>query len=168
MEQEEMTTLGQEPTKHCSKCGSMKPHSDFYRSSASSDGRQSYCKECMRIAVARSRPRGAAAPPPPDSPAFSAIEPENNEAALEVPRVGASLSDAPEVLGREELIVAVRSLREERALYEEKIRALYHLVSATIELQIREAVRDKMDVLLEVVSEEIRKRSAEPTHHHEE
>ena len=34
-------------TKKCSKCGEVKPISEFYKSSSSKDGYQSYCKYCM-------------------------------------------------------------------------------------------------------------------------
>jgi hypothetical protein len=35
------------PAKTCSKCGELKPHEAFYRSSVSRDGRQWWCKGCM-------------------------------------------------------------------------------------------------------------------------
>jgi hypothetical protein len=54
----EITDEGREAlgdlTKHCSKCHERKDMEDFYRSSTSSDGRQSRCKKCERT---RSRGR---------------------------------------------------------------------------------------------------------------
>lgn len=37
--------------KHCSRCRHLRPLDDFYRSSKSRDGRQSYCKSCVRDAL---------------------------------------------------------------------------------------------------------------------
>ena len=46
-----MTSVPQE--KECSRCGERKVLGDFYRSSASRDGRQSYCKTCKKEAYAQ-------------------------------------------------------------------------------------------------------------------
>lgn len=72
-----------------------------------------------------------------------------------------------EELSRDDLLGAVRSLRDANAaaraefetvtadlvaMYEEKVRALYHALAASVELGIRDAVRDKMDVILAAVT----------------
>ena len=46
-----MASVPQE--KECSRCGERKVLGDFYRSSASRDGRQSYCKTCKKEAYAQ-------------------------------------------------------------------------------------------------------------------
>lgn len=38
--------LADAPSKCCSKCGTVKPVSEFYKYKRSADGFQSYCKEC--------------------------------------------------------------------------------------------------------------------------
>ena len=38
--------MTEEPTKRCSKCGEIKPLSEFYRLGRSPDGRQRWCKPC--------------------------------------------------------------------------------------------------------------------------
>jgi len=47
-------------TKHCSKCNTTKPVSEFYKNRAREDGLQTYCKPCMTaVNVAATRtPRG--------------------------------------------------------------------------------------------------------------
>jgi transcriptional regulator with XRE-family HTH domain len=77
-------------------------------------------------------------------------------------------------LDRDELRAAVRSLlRENKELaaaferemesladvYESKVRSLQHLAAAALELEIREAVRDKMEVIVEAMAAEVRRRS---------
>jgi transcriptional regulator with XRE-family HTH domain len=72
-----------------------------------------------------------------------------------------------EELDREDLLGAVRSLFDTNAalraefdtavdeiavMYEEKVRSLHHLLAANVEMGIREAVRDKMDVIVEAVT----------------
>lgn len=37
-----------EPKKYCTKCNELKKYSGFYMRSASPDGKQSICKECMK------------------------------------------------------------------------------------------------------------------------
>lgn len=41
-----MSTIVQERTKECSKCGEAKDYGDFYRDSRSTDGLRASCKEC--------------------------------------------------------------------------------------------------------------------------
>lgn len=80
-----------------------------------------------------------------------------------------------EELSREDLLAAARSLFEENATlraefekeiseiaeaYEEKIQSLHYVLAAQVELEIREAVRDKMGVILEVVMGEVERRTA--------
>ena len=36
-------------TKICNKCGIEKPLSEFYNRTASKDGKDYYCKECLKI-----------------------------------------------------------------------------------------------------------------------
>lgn len=86
-----------------------------------------------------------------------------------------------EGLGREELLVVARSLFEENArlraesereldeiaeAYEQKIHSLYHVLAAQVELDMREAIRDKMDVILEAVMAEVDRRSSVATGGH--
>jgi transcriptional regulator with XRE-family HTH domain len=80
-----------------------------------------------------------------------------------------------EELSRDDLLGAVRSLFEVNGrlraefeqemgelaeAYEQKIRSLHHVLAAHVELGIREAVRDKMEVILEAVAAEVERRSA--------
>jgi hypothetical protein len=80
-----------------------------------------------------------------------------------------------EELNREDLLGAVRSLFEMNArlraefekemgelaeAYEQKIHSLHHMLAANVELEIREAVRDKMAVILEAVAAEVERRSS--------
>ena len=44
-------------SKLCSKCGETKPAGDFYASSGSPDGLQSYCKACVKSRVRAPRPK---------------------------------------------------------------------------------------------------------------
>jgi transcriptional regulator with XRE-family HTH domain len=82
-----------------------------------------------------------------------------------------------EELSREDLLSAVRSLFEvngklraefEREVgeiaeaYEQKIRSLHHMLAAHVELEIREAVRDKMEVILAAVAATLERRSSTP------
>ena len=46
---------GQTLTKKCSKCGEIKPYSDFYKKVQSYDGLQSKCKTCHIAAVLHNR-----------------------------------------------------------------------------------------------------------------
>lgn len=39
----------EEPAKVCSKCGEVKPITDFYKDKKASDGHQSWCKRCVSI-----------------------------------------------------------------------------------------------------------------------
>lgn len=39
----------EEPAKVCSKCGEVKPITDFYKDKKASDGHQSCCKRCVSI-----------------------------------------------------------------------------------------------------------------------
>jgi transcriptional regulator with XRE-family HTH domain len=80
-----------------------------------------------------------------------------------------------EELSREDLLGAVRSLFEANGrlrldfekemgeiaeAYEQKIRSLHHVLAAYVELEIREAVRDKMEMILEAVMAEVERRSS--------
>jgi transcriptional regulator with XRE-family HTH domain len=82
-----------------------------------------------------------------------------------------------EELSREDLLGAVRSLFEvngklraefEREMgeiaetYEQEIRSLHHVLAAHVELEIREAVRDKMEVILEAVAAALERRPFAP------
>ena len=88
-----------------------------------------------------------------------------------------------EELGREDLLGAVRSLfdinaRQKTAfgkemdevaeMYEQKIRSLHLALAAHVELEIREAVRDRMDAILAVVAAELDHRHLVTPDAHEE
>lgn len=77
-------------------------------------------------------------------------------------------------LSREDLLGAVRSLFEANGklraefdmamgeianMYERKISSLHHILAAQVELEIRDAVRDKMETILEAVMAEVERRS---------
>lgn len=44
-----ITPAHEEPTKRCSKCGEVKPMSEFYKDTRATDGRQSACKHCTYL-----------------------------------------------------------------------------------------------------------------------
>jgi transcriptional regulator with XRE-family HTH domain len=86
-----------------------------------------------------------------------------------------------EELSRENLLGAVRSLFEingrlraefEKEMgemaeaYEQKIHSLHLVLAAQVELDIREAVRDKMEVILEAVMAEVERHQSSPPNDH--
>ena len=38
----------QQPTKHCNKCNSVLPLTEYYKDKSSHDGHQRYCKHCVK------------------------------------------------------------------------------------------------------------------------
>lgn len=49
---ESMTTPTPQPTKTCTKCGEVKPQTEFYKNAKAADGLKSWCKHCHSLAAA--------------------------------------------------------------------------------------------------------------------
>lgn len=45
------------PAKHCKRCGVYQPHREFHRHAATSDGRQTNCKDCAKHIMREARAR---------------------------------------------------------------------------------------------------------------
>jgi len=82
-----MSQASQEDTKHCNDCSMSKRLEEFHVCRSSADGRQRYCKECLRKRVNENRQTRAAASEGEESSSEGGEEsPEGNTTNLYVMR----------------------------------------------------------------------------------
>jgi hypothetical protein len=133
-------------TKACSKCGDVKPLTEFYVDKAKPDGRRRECSVCTRSGHRAARPNGRATLP--------AAEPAAPESTPEPPLTGANASPVAggpqlidDVVAAAHLVVeADRALVGLRARLDDLQRA-HHAAVLALQAEIDEAVSARADAV---------------------